>query len=517
MALYSPVKNKDALGSDAEISLSLTADGGTVAANTDFATGEPTCSYVAGNLACLSSLCCFVFHVFLLVIFAPIFAVLHLCYPNSFQLWALQRPENCISKLFLPWIATFESIGVGATSKVFPLWMRWGNNFCAAGEVWLGSFADVSEALLSPQVRTYQLGEHPLQIGHLPAESRCVFLLALSDKAAGGNGYHEAFRAAVQQYLFDAEAVEARRTDATAQGLIDQLEKDYGTMNTEMGGDFWNASEGGLKLFFTRYLHYVMFGVDPNDSAAQAVLRNFFIGQAQLMHYLQPLGFLVNKSKDIEAVCEVYSRCPAFENFRENVPAHANMTKREICLLMVSIMRIAGVQGSTQLLTNVLGGREGTDYAKTMETGKYHGRSYLPELDKLDLENVDAVKRHIHEMSRLEPPVTVTHRVATEAFSCKISGQDYSFPKGTKVAIPMCLAAIDKAYWGDDAWQYDLQRSQLLESSMAFNSVGPKHGGRVCPGEALITSTAVTVVQRLGRFRRTKLSLNGATGPKADV
>eukprot|EP00929_Paragymnodinium_shiwhaense_P043462 TRINITY_DN2234_c0_g1_i2.p1 TRINITY_DN2234_c0_g1~~TRINITY_DN2234_c0_g1_i2.p1 ORF type:complete len:514 (+),score=117.28 TRINITY_DN2234_c0_g1_i2:94-1635(+) len=471
-------------------------------------TGTPSCDYVAGNLACLSNPCWFVFYIFVLIIFAPVIAVLHCCgYSHRFQLFALQRPDNCLAMLFLPILATIDWL-LGDTYFDFKKRTLYGNNFISSGEVWMSAYADVSEALLAPQVRTFPLGRRALQKGNLPAEKRCVFLLALSDKGAGGNGYHEAFRAAIQDYLLDAEAVETRRTDATAEALLVQLEKEYQSMNIGVGGNFYDTyNDKGLMSFFNRYFHYVMFGLDPHDEAIQKPLRKFFIG-AQILHYLQPFGFIFNESKAIDRVCEVYSKSPAFENFREHVPAHANITKRELCLLMVAIMRIAAVQGATTLMMVLLGGKPAIDFTKSVETGKNVPRSFLAEWDKLDLDDEEAVKRHILEVRRLKAPVSAAHRVATEAFTCNIAGKEYTFPMGTRIVVPVDLAGTDKAYWGDDAWEYDAQRSQLLESYLCFNSVGQRSGGRWCPGEKITMETAITLMQRLGRLRRQTLEPN---------
>eukprot|EP00929_Paragymnodinium_shiwhaense_P048942 TRINITY_DN246_c0_g1_i9.p1 TRINITY_DN246_c0_g1~~TRINITY_DN246_c0_g1_i9.p1 ORF type:complete len:502 (-),score=77.63 TRINITY_DN246_c0_g1_i9:296-1801(-) len=464
--------------------------------------GTPSCEYVAGNLASLSNPYYFVLYTLVALVFAPFVAGLYLFYNHEFQLWALQRPEHCLSKLLLPILATLDSLLLEASFHDFKLQRRFGDHFVAAGEVWLSSFADVSDAILSPQVRTSQLGEHSLQPRNMPAKDRCVFLLSLSDKAAGGNGYHEAFRKAVLQYVLDADAWESRQSDKTAEALIEELENDYVSMNSDIGGDFYMSSDRGLMSFFTGYLHYVLFGIDPNDADMQEPLRNFFVGQVPLLHYLQPFGIFLNKSSSIERVCEVYSKSPAFEAFKENVPAHANITKEELCLLMVSIMRIAGVQGCTELLKTLLGGKACIDFAKVDETGKSHTRRFLSEWDKLDLDNEEAIKRHILEVSRLQPPVVASHRVASEPFKCNIGGKECGFPKGTKIAIPFRLASADKAHWGDDAWEYDSKRSQLLESSVVYNSVGPRSNGRSCPGDKISMSTAIRLMQRLGRLRR---------------
>ena len=96
------------------------------------------------------------------------------------------------------------------------------------------------------------------------------------------------------------------------------------------------------------------------------------------------------------------------------------MSSRELALLMTAIIRIAGVQGSRMLLW-------------LCTSGALHGNLQVdarPIWDSLSLEDDDEVLRFILEVSRLSPPVTVSHHIAQEPFSCEIAGKTYSFPKG---------------------------------------------------------------------------------------
>merc|ERR1712232_260286 len=285
-------------------------------------------AWVAGTTC--NTRCCVICYVVLSIPLLPVLASIYFCCLDSFQLWALQRPDHFITIILLPPLVVVQSLGVGRTSQFFPLFQKWGSNFCASGQVWLGSFADVSEALLNPQGRTTWLGEHPLLPESLPdtKQSRCVFLLALSSRGAGGNGSHEAFKACIVQATLDNTNVSARRADGTSRKIVDDLVQAYREMPHGNYEAFFTDTTRGVPVFFIKYLHYVMFGIQPNDETSQKPLREWYLGQMQLMTYLFPFGYMINKQKLIDDVADVYAKSPAFADFQV-LAKHMNMTKRE--------------------------------------------------------------------------------------------------------------------------------------------------------------------------------------------
>lgn len=452
-------------------------------------------AWVTGNNC--SSLCCVIFYLLLTILFLPILAVIYLCFLDSFQLWALQRPNNCIVMILLPPLVVVQSLGVGRTSQFFALFEKWGSNFCASGEVWLGSFKDVSGALLNPQARYTWLGEHPLLATNLPdtKNSRCVFLLALSDRGAGGNGSHKAFRDCVVEATMENDGVSARRKDATARKIVDDFVLEYTKYLQDKKETFRYET---VPTTMIKYLHYVMFGIQPDDEAAQKPLRDWFIGSMQLMHYLFPFGYFLNQQRLIDAVVDVYEKSPAFADFKE-LAKHMNMTKKEACSLMSAIMRIAGVQGAGQTIGVVMGLWTLPDYDK-----KGAGADQTKVWDTLDLDDEEQLRKYVAEATRLDTPVSVSHRIALEPFSCEIAGKTYTFPKGTKIAIPIGLGHIDKKEWGPNAYEMDINRPGLLNNWMAFNSVGGKHNGRECPGKEIMMEVLLEILQKCGKVRRSK-------------
>ncbi|CAE7826755.1 unnamed protein product [Symbiodinium microadriaticum] len=254
----------------------------------------------------------------LVVLFVAVEAVILLYYKNTFQLWALQRPWNLISRLLLPLVEIVDSIGAGNTNNCMFTFKQYGKNFCASGEVWMGSFAEVKKSVQNPQGRNFWLGEHPLLPSSLPhgESGRCVFLLTLASKAVGGTGDHEAFRKCVVDTLL-SDATVARESDSVAKEIMDSLTADFAKIDS--GFDFYNSPVGGNQEFWTKYLHHVMFGLDIKNKEVMDTLNSLFTGDMALMHYLYPFGYVphFNLHSQIAKVAELYEKSPAFKNFKD--------------------------------------------------------------------------------------------------------------------------------------------------------------------------------------------------------
>jgi len=380
-----------------------------------------------------------------------------------------------------------------------------GPNFANGGMLWPTGWEDVTDALQEPQARTWQLGEHPLIPEHMPAlaESRNVFLLALSNKGAGGDGSHEAFRKCFKDYLTDADAVERRRTDKTTSRLFEKLTTDY----KELGWDFFSSTDRGLTPFTIKYLHYVMFGLDPDDDGMHETLNQWYQGQGPIGYYFWPMGYFMNNYAGIiDQVAKIYEASPALAAFK-STEEYKHMTKRELAMLCTTIMRLAGVQGFKQMASIALGswtiGGQ-NNFPRAGPLKKIDQRLFW---DKLDLDDTQAVKQYITECLRLDAPVSVTSRVATKPVRATIGGTEYTFAEGTKIAVPLALTGVDTELWGETAYQFNSSRLHLMEHFAGFDSF---HGGggealRECPGKALAMDSMVEILRRLGPVRRANL------------
>lgn len=429
---------------------------------------------------------------------------------HSFQIWALQNPEKTFSKLFLPLISFIEGIIGNNPVYLDAKRQELGLNFCCAGQVVLGDFPTLETTLTSPQTRTWRLGTTILSKDHAAGVDdggRNVFLISLSDEAAEGQD-HPAFRKCMNDYLINDEAI-SRQQDTVAQELVENLAADYLSLPHEVGEAFFTDDKRGWMGFMVRYLHYVLFGIDP-DSAEIAVLTNLHYTRKGTLHYFAGssileklnLGGFGELPELIEQVATIYENSPALANFSENNPEYNNMTCRELAKLMVSVMSIAGLQGPLHLGRTAMGYQPLPDY-KGRETGKIDVTAYW---DALDLDDTEAVKLFLLECGRLFMPVSASHRVATEPFTVNMIGNDRTFPTGTKILIPMLLGMLSEDFWGSTAYDFNAERKNLCPFHMGFNSVGDRHAGRICPGKGIALKMLTDVISTVGKARRTTIA-----------
>jgi cytochrome P450 len=432
---------------------------------------------------------------------------------HEFQVRALQHPEEDLSKTLLPLISLVEGLVANEPTYLYSKRRAFGPNFCCAGQVVMGEFESIEAALTSPQARTWRLGTTVLDANHAPNQDiggRNVFLLALSDQMAGSNGDHAAFRQCMQHYFLN-EAASARQQDAIAQRLLDQLATDYQNMPHGRGGVFFTDENQGLMPFMIRYLHYVLFGLNPDDADSMNCLQELYYTRLSPLHYMAEIGTFLehlnlkghgNLSDLIERVATIYETSPALAAFQEDQPEYHQMTRRELANLMTAIMGIAALQGPLHLAYTAMGFRPLPAYAEqnTAHIDPTH------HWDALNLADRESVRLFLLECARLWAPVSATHRIATEPFTVKIADQPQTFPAGTKILIPMSLGLLDETFWGSTTYEFNAQRENLCPFHMGFHSVGDRSAGRICPGKAIALDMLVDMLITVGNVRRTTSS-----------
>ncbi|MGK7910446.1 MAG: cytochrome 450 [Synechococcus sp.] len=428
---------------------------------------------------------------------------------NSFQIWALKHPNAVFSRLVLPIITLVEGVMANFPTYLDAKRLALGSSFCCAGQVVIGDFNALKTALTSPQARTWRLGTSPLDAHFSPnldVGGRNVFLLSLSDVGAGGAGDREVFRQALENYTLSAASKE-RQLDATALKLLDRLAADYAEMPHGPGDVFFTDNHRGWMGFLVRYIHYVMLGIDPADSATIEILTDLHYTRRGTVHYFAGIGRLFrwlnirghrHISQLIEQAATIYEQSPALADFPATPDGAEGMTRRELAKLLTAILSVAGLQGPLHLGYTAMGFRPLPAY-KGQHTAEIDPVQYW---DRLDLDDREGVRRFVLECARIWAPVSATHRVATEPFTTTISGQEQTFPAGTLVLIPMSLGLLDSSFWGPTTYEFDAQRENLCPYHMGFHSVGDRHAGRMCPGKDLALDMLVDVLISVGRVRR---------------
>jgi cytochrome P450 len=429
---------------------------------------------------------------------------------NNFQVWALQHPDRVVSKIFLPPISFIEGLLANLPTYLNSKRQVLGANFCCAGQVVLGEFDTLETALTSPQARTWRLGTTMLDADRSPNQDvggRNLFLLSLSDEAAGGNGDHETFRRCVQDYLLN-ESAAARQRDSIATRLLAKLAADYRDMPHDRGGKFFTDEQQGLMQFLIRYLHYVIFGLNPDDDASMRLLTDLHYIRFSPLHYMAGVGSILQRLNLrnhghlpdlIEQAATIYENSPALATFQPDRLKYNLMTRRELAKLMTSIMGIAGLQGPLHLAYTSMGFRPLPAYPdrQTATIDPTHN------WDRLDLDDRQSVRLFLLECSRLWPPVSATHRIATEQLTVAVAGKEQTFPIGTKVLIPLSLGLLNEGFWGATTYEFNADRENLCPFHMGFNSVGDRSAGRICPAKDLALEMLVDMLVAVGRVRRT--------------
>jgi len=349
-----------------------------------------------------------------------------------------------------------------------------------------------------------------------------VFLVSLSDAAAGGNGDHGAFKAALGSIWF-THAAAGRQGDAIAGELLDGLAGEYASALRAGPQGLWrffNMPQVGLMRFHVRYLHYVLLGLDPHDEQATLLFTEAFYATGGPITYMSLGGWELLRGPlqrgDLggvrEAVVDRYMTAPAMQAFREGRDEFHHLTRRELARLMVSIMCVAALQGPLHLARTAMGGQSLPEYRSAYAAGLVPPSAVdVPShWDALDLEDDDSVELHILELARLFAPVSTSHHVAREPFTAWVAGRERTFPAGTLVSIPIGLASLDAALWGHTRYEFNPRREGLRGNSMAFNSVGNRSAGRMCPGRGVAVTMLADMLRVVGAARRLTLTARAA-------
>jgi hypothetical protein len=428
---------------------------------------------------------------------------------QRFQMHTISRPNGVLARTIQPLVTLIEGQAANLPPYLSDKRAAFGENFCTAGQVVLGGWEDVSMALTSPQARKVRLGTAVLNAKRLPMQDRNLFPLAISQEEVGGDGSHEAYRAAIFKYVMDAS--QERQRDAVAQSLMDQLVEDYSNMEhgeneASVGkNDFFESNDRGLRPFLNKYLHYCMFDINPEDKETMDTLYSFYFkGVPAAIYFLDVLGGIYNfvtrdSFSDKVKVEEIYENSPPFAAFPDGSDEVMNISKKEFSQIWLSVMSIAGTAGPKHLLEVALGRKTIPLYKEGVDTTKIKPTEIW---DKIDLDDKGEVMAYILECGRLNQPVGHTHRVATEDFTVKMLGRKRTFPKGTIISIPINMSCVNKNLYGETTFEFDHNRPNIAETSTIFHSVGQEHAGRSCPGTGFAMTMISEILTKCGETRR---------------
>lgn len=271
--------------------------------------------------------------------------------------------------------------------------------------------------------------------------------------------------------------------------------------------EFFKSNDRGLKPFLNKYLHYCMFGINPEDKETMDTLYSFYFkGLPAASYFFDVFGGMYNfvtgnSFSDKVKVEEIYENSPRFAAFPDGSDEVMNISKKEFSQMWLSIMSIAGTAGPKHLLEVALGKNPIPLYKEGVDTTKIKPTEIW---DKIDLDNKGEIMSYILECGRLNQPVGHTHRVATEEFAVRMLGRKRTFPKGTIISIPINMSSVNKNLYGETTFEFDHNRPNLAETSAIFHSVGKEHAGRVCPGASFSMTMISEILTKCGKTRREK-------------
>ena len=283
--------------------------------------------------------------------------------------------------------------------------------------------------------------------------------------------------------------------------------EDYQSLYRDQNQAFFVNDQTGWMAFLVKYLHYVIFGLDPNDQTIISCLTELYYTSNGTTYYFTVVGEIVNfinrlKGRNladlIEKAATIYEQSPALSAFIQS-EEYQGMTRRELAKLTTAIMSIAALQGPLNLGYTAMGYRPLPAYPG-QKTAEITVTDYW---DRLDFSDRPAIQRYLLECARLWAPVSATHHVATEPFSASIAGKEARFPEGTKILIPMILGLLDEQFWGETTYAFNAERENLCPFHMGFNSVGDLSAGRICPGKDIAMEMLTDVLIAVGEMRRT--------------
>lgn len=407
-----------------------------------------------------------------------------------------------------------EGVLANIPTYLVDLKAAFGSTFVCAGQVVFADDVSLKRFLTSPQARTTQLGVTMLERDSLPSldiGERLSLMIVLSEQQEGGNGDFEAFVSAFKKYMFN-DAAKARQKDATAKKLLDCLAQDYVEMPhgrgtrvlgfVEANGTSFFVGKQGLSFFLVKYLHYVLFGLDPTDEKTMnklyALLFEGFAGAPLVGLYFAKFG-LPNLvwPPQMNAVQKIYEQSPALATF-ESTAEIKYMTRSEYARTAIALMAIAGILGPYNAAQSVMGFAPFPSWPGT-ELGSVDVR---PIWDELDLSDQTALRSFIMECLRVSPPVSTSHYVTTKPLKARVAGWPRTFPVGTQGTTAMNVGGVDPDIWGPSVGSFDAARPNLEADLMAFHSVGRQAAGRRCLGEETAMTMLADMLAVVGAARR---------------
>ena len=379
---------------------------------------------------------------------------------NSLQIWLLKHPF-WLSKIILRLFYVLDVlIYSAATPQKFLLKRQQllGRNFAALGRIVIGQYDLAAKIVAEPQQRGPYIGRFRC----LPDRFSKDFLLFLSDKEIDGDDAHQKAREAVWNVAL-GPALE-RTTSQEAKDLLEEL-----ATIAHASGNLPDLEDIGddIQRTIVQYIMLVILGVKLSPPQINSLKTLFFSTnpkESLLVSKVKPLAPPSNRLDEVERLekiaIEIIEQSPVLSSYEPT--AENDMSRKELSVLLMQAIAIAGCLGSESLARSIL--------------------TKVPRDLEIDLDNRQEVLRVVLETARCNAPVNNINTISQEETTVMIDGKEHKFPKGTLLAANIGLANLDGSFFKEPL-TFNPHRENLL-AALNFNSVGESKR-RECPGRGI--------------------------------
>ncbi|NES81078.1 MAG: cytochrome P450 [Moorea sp. SIO2B7] len=351
-----------------------------------------------------------------------------------------------------------------------------GQNFAALGRIIIGQYDLAAKIIAQPQQRGPYIGRFRC----LPDRFSKDFLLFLSDKEVDGDDAHQKAREAVWNVAL-SPALE-RTSSQEAQDLLKELAT---VVHAKGNSPKLEDISDDIQRTIVQYIMFVILGVKLSKQQIDHLKTLFFSNNPRESLLISKVKPLAPPYKDLEEVkrleaiaLEIIEQSPVLTSYEPT--AKDNMSRKELSLLLMQVIAIAGCLGSESLTKSLL--------------------TKVPSDLEMDLENRQEVLRVVLETARCHAPVNNINTISQDEITVTINGKEHKFPKGTLLAANIGLANLDGSFFKEPL-TFNPHRENLL-AALNFHSVGEAKR-RECPGRRIVETMGSDLLIALRRKSQT--------------
>jgi cytochrome P450 len=185
--------------------------------------------------------------------------------------------------------------------------------------------------------------------------------------------------------------------------------------------------------------------------------------------------FQCKRDSSIDQILQYIIESPSMADYSPD-ESNGNQPHKDYARMMLDIVCIAGIMGTTNLLIEVL--------------------TAIPEEADIDLNDSKDVMLAVLEAARKRAPVNNINVIIPKEKTLVVNGKVTTLPAGTLVAGSIGLASLDPAVFPSPN-VFNHRRENLVKAVMNFNAIGfdPQgYGKRQCPGRNVAMKCASEVL-----------------------